>query len=254
MEYFALLYKGDILNKGFKIIINTALIGLLGFSVYKIGFKLYDYKKASSTYDSIEEVYTDKSAKKENPYVDLKALNSDYKFWIEIENTNVNYPVVQTNDNTTYLKKDFYQKDSSSGAIFLDHRNNIKEDFNNLIYGHNMKNKTIFNNVENYKKEDFFKANNKITIADDKYKYTYEVFSVYLADGNIDASTHTDVNSSMDTTEIQSYIDSIKTKSLHKTNIEVTPYDKILSLVTCSYESSDMRTIVHAKLINTEDF
>jgi sortase B len=242
------------LNKGFKITINTALIGLLGFSTYKIGFKLYDYKKASSTYDSIEEVYNDKSSKKENPYTELKVLNPDYRFWIEIENTNVNYPVVQGTDNINYLTKDFHQKNSSSGTIFLDHRNNIKEDFNNLVYGHNMKNKTIFNNVENYKEEEFFRANNKITLTDDKYKYTYEVFSVYLADGNIDASTHTDINASMDTSKIKSYIDSLKTKSLHKTDIEVTPYDKILSLVTCSYESSDMRTIVHAKLINTEDF
>ncbi|MGL4450977.1 MAG: class B sortase [Sarcina sp.] len=239
------------MNKGIKIIINSLLVGTFCFSIYKICYKLYDYKKAEMAYTEIEKIFDSKNISNLDSYLKLKDINNDYRFWIQIENTNVDYPVVQTIDNSFYLKKDFYKKDSSSGTIFLDHRNDYKENFNNLIYGHNMKNQTIFNNVENYKNANFFTQKNKIIIKDDKHKYTYEPFSVYIADGSIDASNHTDVNSSSDQ-EIEKYITSIKNKSLHSSNLEVAPKDKIISLITCSYESSDVRTIVHAKLINTE--
>lgn len=240
------------MNKKIKIIFNSILVTLLCFSTYKICYKLYDYKKADLTYNQISKIQEDANTSNEDAYIKLKELNSDYKFWIEIENTNVNYPVVQTNDNSYYLKKDFHKKDSSSGAVFLDYRNNYKKDFNTVIYGHNMKNQTIFNDVENYKKEHFFKENNKIIISDDKHKYIYEPFSVYVADGTVNGNTNIDINTSMDNQEVQNYLDNIKINSLFKSNLEITPSDKIISLVTCSYEGADVRTIVHAKLINTE--
>ncbi|MGL4759936.1 MAG: class B sortase [Sarcina sp.] len=241
------------MNITLKKIINLALVAILCFSIYQITYKLWDYKKASLAYDSIEELYTqDHTKTTENPYIKLKELNSDYSFWISIENTNVNYPVVQGTDNSSYLTKDFYQIESSSGTVFLDYKNTFKSDFNNIIYGHNMKNGTIFNNVEKFKNPTFFKENNKIILTDANSKYTYEVFSTYVADGKIDASTHTKINESMQLSEIKNYIDTAKKKSMHSSTLEVTPSDKLLTLVTCSYESSDVRNIVHAKLINTE--
>lgn len=242
------------MKKGIKIILNLLLISVLCFSIYKVCFKLYDYKKADITYSQINEIQKNKNTTNLDSYLKLKDLNSDYRFWINIENTNVDYPVVQTTDNSFYLKKDFYKKDSSSGAIFLDYRNNYKKDFNSLIYGHNMKNQTIFNDVENYKKEDFFKQNNKIKLSDDKSKYTYEVFSVYVADGTIGNNSHLSIiNPSPDDKQAQDYLDAIKEKSLFKSELKVTPTDKIISLVTCSYERFDVRTIVHAKLIDIEE-
>lgn len=236
-----------------KITLNTFLIGALCFSIYKICYKLYDYKKAEIAYTEIGEIFDSKDNSNLEAYLNLKELNSDYKFWIKIDNINVNYPVVQASDNTFYLKKDFYKKDSSSGTIFLDYRNNYKKDFNTLIYGHNMKNQTIFNNIEKYKTADFFNQNNKIKIKDDKYQYIYEPFSVYVVNGSSDASIHTNINKSSDNKEIQKYIQTIKNKSLHESKLEVTHNDRILSLITCSYESADVRTIVHAKLVNIEE-
>ena len=237
-----------------KKILNIFLCLILIFSLYKILFKIVDYKKASTTYTQIEEIFINESKNntKENIFPKMKDLNSDYSFWINVENTTVNYPVVKGNNNFDYLKQNFNKENSSSGSIFLDYRNVFTEDFNTLIYGHNMKNKTMFNHIENYKDEEFFKQNNKIKITDKDSVYTYEVFSVYLADGLKNTDPHYLVNASMDTFEIDTYISEIQSNSLHQNNLKVTPYDKIITFVTYSYESDDIRTLVHAKLIKTD--
>ncbi|MGL5713790.1 MAG: sortase SrtB, partial [Paraclostridium sp.] len=97
----------------FRNLINIILICVLIYSGYNIYNKLIDYKSAFTTYSRI------KSEQKES----LSSENRDFKFWIKIDNTNIDYPVVQSTDNNYYLSKDFYNQDSSSGSIFMDHRN-----------------------------------------------------------------------------------------------------------------------------------
>lgn len=243
------------MNKPLKIFLNIALLLILGFSLFKFFSKFYDYEKANKTYENIKKIYNNisENESKENIYSKMLELNQDYKFWLNVENTNINYPVVQGDSNSAYLKKDFNSETSSSGSIFLDYRNDSNYDFNTLIYGHNMKNKNMFNNLEKYKSEEFFNQNNKITLTDENYIYTYEVFSVYIADGTKDADIHYMINASIDNSEIDSYIATAKERSLYKKDLSLSSNDKILSLVTCSYEKNDVRTIVHAKLMNVEN-
>ncbi|VFF93676.1 peptidase C60B, sortase B [Clostridioides difficile] len=75
----------------------------------------------------------------ENKKEDLSKISKYFKFWISIENTNINYPVVQSKDNSYYLDKNFYKGNSISGTLFMDYRNKT-------LNGHNMKNKTMLNN------------------------------------------------------------------------------------------------------------
>lgn len=251
--YINIIYLGGILNKISKTILNIFFIIICCVSLTKIFFKFYDYKKASSTYESLENIITKNSNNKSiDLYNNLKDLNSDYISWIEIQNTNINYPVMQTSDNKKYITTDFYNNKSKSGSIFLDYRNNFEKDFNNLIYGHNMKNKTMFNNLENFKDVNFFNQHNKINLTIGNSKNTYEVFSVYIIDGNSNSNPHYLINNNTTPENINTYIDKIINKSLHKSNLTVKHTDKILSLITCSYEDIDVRTVIHAKLIKSE--
>lgn len=226
------------MKKFIKIVINIILISILTYSGYNIFIKMKDYKQADKIYSELKD--TNKN-KKDN----LSNLNSDFRFWISVDNTNINYPVVQYTDNYFYLYKDFYKNKLSSGTIFMDYRNKSFEDKNLILYGHNMKNDTMFNNIEKFKDADFFNGDNKIRVIDENKEYIYEVFSAYVTDPSYDyLVTKFDNNENFN-----SYINHIREKSLNTSNLSVNTSDKIITLSTCSYEFDNARTVVHAKLI-----
>lgn len=76
--------------------------------------------------------------------------------WLNISNSNIDYPVVQGMDNDFYLNHSFYKEESISGTLFIDYRNNIDSDKNIVIYGHHMKNETMFHDLNFFKEEEFF--------------------------------------------------------------------------------------------------
>lgn len=242
-----------------KKIANVVLVTILLFSSFQIVVKLIDYKKSEKLYSEIQNIVTSiennvdnsKDSETENitTYEKLKEINSDYQFWVEVENTNISYPVVQGQDNSYYLKKDFNKKESSAGTIFMDALNDFDVDNNVVLYGHNMNNKTMFNNITHFKKEDFFNKNNKIRIKHnkDEKEYVYEVFSVYHSDNTFDYNTVRFGEGY----SFSSFINDIKNKSMYKNDIEVTENDKIITLSTCSYEFKGAKTTIHAKLVDT---
>lgn len=142
------------MNKYLRNFISLILVAVMAFSGYKIVTTLLDYKKASDTYTEIRENYSPE-AEEGLMEDDLKNINPDYRLWLFVENTNINYPVVSYGNNDYYLYRDFLGQDSKSGTLFMDYRNNFEEDESSVIYGHNMKNKTMFNNLELFKENDF---------------------------------------------------------------------------------------------------
>lgn len=232
------------MKKFIRTITNIILISVLIFSGYNIYIKLSDYKKADNVYNDLRE----NTQKTNNKHTELSTINPDYRFWISIGNTNIDYPVVQSIDNDFYLNHDFNKNDLPSGSIFMDYRNNFENDRSVLIYGHHMRNKTMFGELANFKEEEFFKNNNKIKIESNNKTYTYEIFSVYIADLKKD---YLKVDFENDAS-FQSYINYLQERSMYKSDTQVTTEDKILTLYTCSYEFKDARTIVQAKLISTQ--
>lgn len=218
------------------LIINLLLISILIYCGYNIYIKTKDYKQADITYEKVRKL------KKE----DLSSINPDFRFWLTVENTNIDYPVLQGSDNYFYLNKDIYKNKLGSGSIFMDYRNNFETDENIIIYGHNMKNKTMFSQLEDFKNEDFFNENNKIRIITNDKEYVYKVFSAYYVDPSynyIIPKFNTDE-------EYEKYLNEITNKSLNKSNVNVSSKDKIITLSTCSYETGNTRTVVHGKLID----
>lgn len=226
------------MKKLYRVIINIILILVIIYSGFNIYLKLNKYNQDTKISAQLQ--------KKENKKEDLSKINKDFKFWLSVDNTNINYPVVQSKDNSYYLDKDFYGKKSISGTLFMDYRNKSLDDQNVIVYGHNMKNKTMFNNLNKFKDDDFFKENNRIKITMDEKEFLYEVFSAYIVESDYDY-LKTSFNSKSD---YQKYIDAITSKSLHESNIKVSSNDKIVTLSTCTYEFDDARMVIHGKLVS----
>ena len=140
------------MKKIFHNLITIICIITIAISSYKIFIKLSEYKKADEVYSELRNTKENSDDIDEN----LSSLNSDYRFWINIGGTNIDYPVVQGTDNSFYLNHDFNKNYLPAGSIFLDYRNDFENDSNSVIYGHHMRNSTMFGQIEKFKKEDFF--------------------------------------------------------------------------------------------------
>ncbi len=181
-------------------------------------------------------------------FASVLEVNEDIVGRISIDSLDINYLVTQGTDNDYYLHMGYDRKKSSSGSIFLDYRCNIDLDplkGHYILYGHNMKNGTMFHNLTKYKGEAFF-YNNRIIRFDTLYEdYEWEVFSAYVTDTDfyfIDTTFKDDA-------DWLSFLHTVQDKSLFPTNTKLSADDVVLTLCTCTYEFDDARFVVHARLV-----
>lgn len=178
----------------------------------------------------------------------LKQTNSDTVGWISVKGTNVNYPVVQTSNNTYYLTHDFTKKVNSMGWVFMDYRNDASDlSQNTIIYGHNVSqtSKIMFGSLKNTLDESWYRkeSNHMITFNTATSDMQWEVFSVYKVQ-NTNDYLYTDFSTQ---DEFLTFIDMIKKRSIYNFETEVNKGDKILTLSTCQ-NSGAYRLVVHAVL------
>ena len=230
-----------------KRMINNILLIICIFIFCISTWKLYgyyrSYKKAKDTYSKIAKE-NDKISKNERKidFKKLKSQNQDIAGWIYIRGTTIDYPIVQGKDNEEYLHQDFNKKKSSSGTIFLD--NNCKKDFtsdNNIIYGHHMKNGTMFAQLLKFREKSFLKKHNEIMIFTPDRTIHLKVISAYAqkAQNKIPVTFANDKQKKAYIKKIESMSEqTIKTSRINDSHI--------YTFVTCSYEGEDNRTYVHA--------
>lgn len=234
--------------KKIRWIINLLLLIILLFSSYKIINKFVQYNKADKVYDKIykiKEAQQNNNNNNNNNSVDLSYINKDYRGWLDVDGTNIHYPIVQSSNNEFYLNKDMDKNYLESGSIFLDYQNDKFNDFNTVLYGHSMRNGTMFGQLKKFKDEDFFSKYKTISISEpDGTILNYTIFSAYVTD-----SSNVYNKTSFDSKEdFNNFLSKIKKDSLFKSSVNVDSNDKILTLSTCSYEFDNARMVVHAKL------
>ena len=214
-------------------------------------------------YEYVDEVQPDGTVKKvkkvvrTNPYYqkygqaydELLSMNSDTIGWIKVNNTKINYPVVQAKDNEYYLDHSFYKKYNSLGWIFADYRNtfNILSD-NTIIYGHNAINLGLmFGTLDKVLNKSWYTNNNNLTIifSIKNEVHYWKIFSVYTTKTTNDYLI-TDFD---DREEYQEFLNMLKGRSQIDLETTVKSTDKILTLSTC-HNDNNHRLVVHAVKIS----
>jgi len=176
----------------------------------------------------------------------LKKKNSDTVGWINVNNTNINYPFVQARDNKYYLNRSFDKSYNDAGWVFLDYRNNSNLDNKNtILYAHSRLDKTMFGSLSKTLRSEWHanKDNHIIRISTSNENTLWQIFSVYKIKVESYYIT-TDFNSDK---EYNKFLNTIKKRSIYNFNTNLNSSDKILTLSTC-YDDG-IRTVVHAKLI-----
>ncbi len=186
-------------------------------------------------------------------YNEYKAENSDVIGWITIPNTQIDYPVVRGTDNEYYLTHTVEKKSSKHGAIFMDFRNGKSEQQRHLIlYGHNMKNGTMFHDLNNYKQRSFFEKNRIITFNWDGVETKWEVYAAYVWQSGDAYYIHTRFGSEQNFADVMNdMITFAKTSkySVVDDSVTIRPSDQVLTLSTCTYEYDNSRFVVSARRV-----
>ena len=256
-----------------RITLVIAILGLI-LSSYHIIKWLIDTERTNELIDSIKEetkvneiddtnsTIIIPQENKEDPYWDyikvklidvnfddLIKRNKDTVAWIKVNGTNINYPVVQTDDNTYYLNKSFDKSPNSAGWVFMDYRNDNKlTNQNTIIYAHGRVEQTMFGSLKKTLTKDWQKdKDNHIIRISTPYSNTlWQVFSVYKID---ETSDYLDTSFKTDK-EYEDFLKLIQDRSVYDFNTSVTKDDRIITLSTCYNRFK--RVVVHAKLIKEE--
>ena len=230
------------------------IIGII-YSLYNI----YIWKKNVDKNNEIKEI-TKKHVKEEKKnekeeikeykidFDALKKSNSDTVGYIKVNNTNIDYVVVQAKDNNYYLNHNFNKEKNRAGWIFLDYRNKLDgSDKNTIIYGHNMKDGSMFETLSNVLQKWWYEDSNNyiVTFTTEEKTFMYQVFSTYDIK-NEDYYIKTKFNSDND---YEKFLKTIKSRSNHDYGIELTKDDTILTLSSC-LGAGEKRVVLHAKKVN----
>ncbi len=171
--------------------------------------------------------------------------NPDIVGWIYCEDTVINYPVVQAKDNKTYLHADLDGDYLRSGTIFVDYRNQeIGEDQNFLIYGHDMRNNSMFGSLSDYKKQSYYDAHPELYYLTPDGDYRIELLlGVVVNTKDMIYLTNPDKEA------FAGYLSRLRKNSTFRSNGDLEVGDRVVTLSTCSYEFDDARYVVVGKLV-----
>lgn len=183
-------------------------------------------------------------------FKDLINKNDETVGWIKVNNTNVNYAILQHNDNEYYLKHDINKAYNINGWVYGDFRDDFKYFGNNtIIYAHNLTNRTMFGSLVWCLKESWYKEedNHFIKLSTPNSNTVWKIFSIYTINPEV-YYLKTYFENDEEHTE---FINTIKSRSIYNFDEEVTNKDKILTLSTCT-DDGTKRIVIHAKMIKVE--
>lgn len=180
-------------------------------------------------------------------FEELLAINEDVCAWVTVDNTEIDFPILQGETNLTYINTDVYGNFALAGSIFLDSRNDKEfRDMVSLLYGHHMDGGDMFGDLDKFKDKPFFDENKTGFLILPDRSYDLEIFACLLTDASEDAvfepqEYEADINSLLDFTEQNAlHYDTDTVTRLRETSGQ----EQILILSTCSAEFTDARTII----------
>lgn len=244
------------MRRKFRLLCTVGCLAVLLFS----GYQLYTYwrqnAQSAAVYEELAQ-YTPVQSSPEAaavteqmvwPKVDfdgLETVNSDIIGWLYCADTVIDYPVVQGTDNSYYLDHLFDRSDNPNGCLFVDYRNaGDFSDRHTVIYGHAMKNGSMFSSIRSYAEQDYYNVHPQLLLLTPQARYVVQLFSGYVASVQDDAWQLTFA----DDAAFEAWLDDIMRQSAFKSTVQPTWTDHILTLSTCSYDFNDARFVVHGIL------
>ena len=244
-------------KKVLSIILILILLISVVLIIYKRGSKTKTHLLDDIQINVAEEIEIEGKSEKILKLEELQKENPDIKAYIEIEGTNISYPVLQTSDNNYYMKKNYKKEYSNEGSIFLDKDVNLElPSTNYLIYGHNNKNGAMFNDLLKYKDKEFYDKHSTIKFITNTEESEYEIIAVfysrvyYKSEKNVFRYYYF-INAENEQ-EFNDYVNNSKKASIYDTEKTATYGDQLLTLSTCSYHTEDGRFAVVAKKTTKE--
>lgn len=254
------------MKKSRKILIGILICVIIG-SVFYIGYYYVTQNKNEKVYKKLQKEVVKQESKEEEPqteeshveipidFAQLQAQNPDIYAWIQIDGTNINYPVAQSaTDNEYYLNHTIEGQEGYPGSIYTENWN-TKEftDFNTVIYGHDMKDGSMFQNLHNYADASYMQQHPNVVIYTPEKKLTYQIFAAVVYDDR--HILHSFDYAFAD--QRQAFLDSIYNSrnlgNVIRDDVSVNTDSRILTLSTCMTEQDDKRFLVEAVLISEED-
>ena len=247
-------------KKNILICLTIIFLVIFSYSLYKIiiwkvdnsknkkiqedTLKFVEKKDTGEELENIEEENVEKKEEYTVNFEELKKRNADAVLYLKVNETNINYVVVKTNNNSYYLKHNFDKEYNISGWPFVDYLNKLDgTDKNIIIYGHNTLDGTMFGTLKETLKEDWYKNEDNYIVQvvfDDKLE-KYKVFSIYeikVEDYYIKKNFEND-------TVYEEFLNKLKNRSVYDFGVTLNKDDKILTLSTCS-DSGKKRVVLHA--------
>lgn len=232
-------------NRILSIMAGILILLMLSYGEYSLWDTYKIYANSFADEELLKFRPTDDG--EDNPTLkDLKKLNPDVKAWIQVPKTNIDYPVVQGQDDMEYINKNVYGEFELSGAIFLSCLN--KDDFSdpyNLVYGHNMKNGGMFADVADFTNKEYFETHQKgklyLTDATRKIRF-FACMKVTAADAKI---YHPD---GYRKENLKDLLDYIQANAVQYRDVNVTDENSLIALSTCSEAETNGRVVLIGKL------
>ena len=237
------------------LILFVAALAVFLFAAVKLGTIFFGYYKEDSAYKELEafadfeeEQPAEEGTLYHSPidFESLLAINQETIAWIHFETMEINYPIVQGTDDDYYLHHGFYKEENKCGCIFMD--TEASPDFSSdhsFLYGHNMKNKSMFAKLNDYAEESFFQENKTFLIYTPTETRRYEIYSCYIAELGMDSFTY----SFDDKESYAGWQKTVKGRSLYDTGVTPDPAEPTVTLMTCTPKGSNYRFLVHGRLI-----
>jgi sortase B len=240
-----------------------AMLAVFGFA----GWQLYTYwqadHEARQTFDQLAEIYQPEDGtdgtEPETGDADateisegvlaLHAENPDCIGWVQIEGTNINYPVMYRPDSTDYyLHRDFYGNYSASGTPYVAEQCDLLTSDNVTVYGHHMNSGSMFADLDKYKSQSYFEEHPLIRFDTIYGNGTYQIIAVFVTSVyGSDTFPYYAFTKAENASEYQEFVSTCKELSLYDTGMSAEYGDRLLTLSTCEYSRTNGRVVVLAK-------
>ncbi len=242
-------------------VIELLLLCVFLVSAGYTGFYFYQSFTAGNEFDDLRSLVHESENTPENsedsetdeaqtllPYLKLYEENDDFFGWLKVSGTQIDYPVMQAEDNEFYMHKNFYKEYRYCGIPFVDYQCNRNPlSTNTIIYAHNMRDGSMFAELDKYADKSFFLNNGNIEFDTKDGLGTYEVFAAFRT--TADSFLYNTYINMDDEEEFDEFISTVKGMSLYDTDVQPVFGDKLLTLSTCSYNKKNERFVVIAKKV-----